>query len=154
VAQVAVWQGRRVHAFTRPGDEAAQRFARELGAAWAGASGDAPPEPLDAAIIFAPDGALVPLALRAVAPGGTVVCGGIHMSDIPSFPYRDLWEERVLRSVANLTRADGHELLGLAPRVPVRTHVTAYALGHANDALEDLRAGRFTGAAVVVPSLP
>jgi alcohol dehydrogenase, propanol-preferring len=154
VAQVAVWQGRRVHAFTRPGDEAAQRFARELGAAWAGASGDAPPEPLDAAIIFAPDGALVPLALRAVAPGGTVVCGGIHMSDIPSFPYRDLWEERVLRSVANLTRDDGHELLGLAPRVPVRTHVTAYALRHANDALEDLRAGRFTGAAVVVPSLP
>jgi propanol-preferring alcohol dehydrogenase len=153
VAQVAIWQGRRVHAFTRPGDEAAQRFALQLGAAWAGASGDAPPEPLDAAIIFAPDGALVPLALRAVAPGGTVVCGGIHMSDIPSFPYRDLWEERVLRSVANLTRADGHELLGLAPRVPVRTHVTAYALGHANDALEDLRAGRFTGAAVVVPSL-
>ena len=154
VAQVATWQGRRVHAFTRPGDEAAQRFARELGAVWAGASGDAPPEPLEAAIIFAPDGALVPLALRAVAPGGTVVCGGIHMSDIPSFPYRDLWEERVLRSVANLTRADGHELLGLAPRVPVRTHVTAYALRHANDALEDLRAGRFTGAAVVVPSLP
>jgi propanol-preferring alcohol dehydrogenase len=154
VAQVAAWQGRRVHAFTRPGDEAAQRFARELGVVWAGASGDAPPEPLDAAIIFAPDGALVPLALRAVAPGGTVVCGGIHMSDIPSFPYRDLWEERVLRSVANLTRADGVELLDLAPRVPVRTHVTAYALQHANDALEDLRAGRFTGAAVVVPSLP
>ena len=154
VAQVAAWQGRRVHAFTRPGDEAAQRFARELGVVWAGASGDAPPEPLDAAIIFAPDGALVPLALRAVAPGGTVVCGGIHMSDIPSFPYRDLWEERVLRSVANLTRADGIELLDLAPRVPVRTRVTAYALQHANDALEDLRAGRFTGAAVVVPSLP
>jgi alcohol dehydrogenase, propanol-preferring len=153
VAQVAAWQGRRVHAFTRPGDEAAQRFAREVGAVWAGASGDAPPEALDAAIIFAPDGALVPVALRAVAPGGTVVCGGIHMSDIPSFPYRDLWEERVLRSVANLTRADGVELLDVAPRVPVRTHVTAYALEDAGRALDDLRAGRFTGAAVVVPSL-
>jgi len=153
VAQVAAWQGRRVHAFTRPGDEAAQRFARQVGAVWAGASGEAPPEPLDAAIIFAPDGALVPLALRAVAPGGTVVCGGIHMSDIPSFPYRDLWEERVLRSVANLTRDDGVELLDLAPRVPVRTRVTAYPLEAVGDALEDLRAGRFTGAAVVVPSL-
>ena len=152
ICQVATWQGRRVHAFTKPGDEAAQRFARELGAVWAGASGDTPPEPLDAAIIFAPDGALVPLALRAVAPGGTVVCGGIHMSDIPGFRYRDLWEERVLRSVANLTRSDGVELLALAPGVPVHTHVTTYPLEAVGDALEDLRAGRFTGAAVVVPS--
>ena len=152
LAQIAVWQGREVFAFTRPGDEAAQRFARELGAAWAGASDQVPPTPLDAAIVFAPDGALVPLALRAVAPGGTVVCGGIHMSDIPSFPYRDLWEERVLRSVANLTRADGYELLALAPQVPVRTHVTTYPLEATGDALADLRAGRFTGAAVVVPS--
>jgi propanol-preferring alcohol dehydrogenase len=152
LAQVAAWQGREVFAFTRPGDEAAQRFARELGAVWAGASDQGPPAPLDAAIVFAPDGALVPLALRAVAPGGTVVCGGIHMSDIPGFPYRDLWEERVLRSVANLTRADGDELLGLAPQVPVRTRVTTYPLEATGDALADLRAGRFTGAAVVVPS--
>ena len=152
LAQVAAWQGREVFAFTRPGDEAAQRFARELGVAWAGASDEGPPTPLDAAIVFAPDGALVPLALRAVAPGGTVVCGGIHMSDIPGFPYRDLWEERVLRSVANLTRADGDELLALAPQVPVRTRVTTYPLEATGDALADLRAGRFTGAAVVVPS--
>ena len=151
LAQVATWQGRKVFAFTRSGDEAAQRFALELGAVWAGSSGQPPPAPLDAAIIFAPDGALVPLALRAVAPGGTVVCGGIHMSDIPGFPYADLWQERVLRSVANLTRADGDELLALAPRVPVRTHVTTYPLERAGDALTDLRAGRFTGAAVVVP---
>jgi propanol-preferring alcohol dehydrogenase len=151
LAQVAAWQGREVFAFTRPGDEAAQRFAVELGVAWAGASDQVPPTPLDAAIVFAPDGALVPLALRAVAPGGTVVCGGIHMSDIPGFPYRDLWEERVLRSVANLTRADGDELLALAPQVPVRTHVTTYPLEATGDALADLRAGRFTGAAVVVP---
>jgi alcohol dehydrogenase, propanol-preferring len=151
LVQVARAQGRRVHAFTRPGDDAAQAFARELGATWAGASGSAPPEPLDAAIIFAPDGALVPAALRAVAPGGTVVCGGIHMSDIPSFPYRDLWEERTIRSVANLTRRDGEEFLALAPQVPVRTHVHAYALAQANQALADLRAGRLTGAAVVVP---
>jgi propanol-preferring alcohol dehydrogenase len=151
IAQVATWQGRRVFAFTRPGDIAAQAFALELGASWAGSSEEQPPEPLDAAIVFAPDGALVPLALRAVAPGGTVVCGGIHMSDIPSFPYRTLWGERILRSVANLTRADAEEFLALAPEVPVRTHVTSYSLEDAGKALEDLRAGRFTGAAVITP---
>ena len=151
LVQVCRWQGRRVYAFTRAGDEAAQEFARELGAVWAGSSEDAPPEPLDAAIIFAPVGPLVPQALRALAPGGTVVCGGIHMSDIPSFPYSILWEERVLRSVANLTRLDGRELLALAPRVPVRTYVSTYALEDANSALADLRAGRFRGAAVIVP---
>ena len=149
--QICGWQGRQVYAFTRPGDEQAQDFARELGAVWAGSSEDPPPEPLDAAIIFAPVGALVPLALRALAPGGTVVCGGIHMSDIPAFPYSILWEERVLRSVANLTRRDGEELLALAPRVPVKTRVTTYPLHDANEALADLRAGRFTGAAVLVP---
>ncbi len=151
LAQICRWQGRRVFAFTRAGDQAAQSFALELGAAWAGASQDAPPEPLDAAIVFAPVGALVPLALRALAPGGTVVCGGIHMSEIPAFPYELLWEERVVRSVANLTRRDGEEFLELAPRTGVRTHVTTYPLGAANDALADLRAGRFTGAAVLVP---
>jgi alcohol dehydrogenase, propanol-preferring len=151
LAQVAEWQGRRVFAFTRPGDTAAQAFARELGAVWAGGADEAPPEPLDAAIVFAPDGALVPAALRVVAPGGTVVCGGIHMSDIPAFPYELLWGERVVRSVANLTRADGHEFLALAPQVPIRTHVTTYPLESANEALADLRAGRFTGAAVVIP---
>ncbi len=151
IAQVAVAQGRRVFAFTRTGDDAAQAFARELGAVWAGASEETPPEELDAAIIFAPDGALVPLALRALAPGGTVVCGGIHMSDIPSFPYRDLWQERAVRSVANLTRRDGHEMLALAPKVPVRTRVTSYPLADAAAALEDLRGGRLTGAAVLVP---
>jgi alcohol dehydrogenase, propanol-preferring len=151
VCQVARWQGREVLAFTRPGDTAAQAFARRLGAGWAGPSGAPPPAALDAAIVFAPDGALVPLALRALAPGGTVVCGGIHMSDIPSFPYADLWQERSVRSVANLTRADGEELLALAPRVPVRTEVTTYPLGDAGRALGDLRAGRLTGAAVVVP---
>jgi propanol-preferring alcohol dehydrogenase len=151
VCQVARWQGREVLAFTRPGDTAAQAFARRLGAAWAGPSGAAPPTALDAAIVFAPDGALVPLALRALAPGGTVVCGGIHMSDIPSFPYADLWQERSIRSVANLTRADGEELLALAPEVPVRTEVTTYPLADAGRALSDLRAGRLTGAAVVVP---
>jgi propanol-preferring alcohol dehydrogenase len=151
LAQVCASQGREVYAFTRAGDEAAQRFARELGAAWAGASEETPPQPLDAAIVFAPDGALVPLALAAVAPAGTVVCGGIHMSDIPSFPYSALWRERVLRSVANLTRADGHEFLTLAPQVPVKTRVRSYALADANQALDDLRAGRFTGAAVIVP---
>jgi propanol-preferring alcohol dehydrogenase len=149
VAQVARHQGREVLAFTRPGDDAAQALARRLGAAWAGASGDPPPAPLDAAIIFAPVGALVPAALRAVDRGGTVVCAGIHMTDIPTFPYRDLWEERTLRSVANLTRADGDELLALAPRVPVRTEVTTYPLDAAEEALADLRAGRFTGAAVL-----
>ncbi len=151
ICQVALWQGRRVYAFTRPGDERGQAFAREIGASWAGESAQRPPEQLDAAIIFAPDGSLVPLALRALAPGGTVVCGGIHMSDIPSFPYEILWQERSLRSVANLTRADGREMLELAPRVPVRTHVSTYALEDAGRALEDLRHGRFSGAAVVVP---
>ncbi|HEX4690556.1 MAG TPA: zinc-dependent alcohol dehydrogenase family protein [Solirubrobacteraceae bacterium] len=149
LAQVAAWQGREVYAFTRPGDERAQAFARELGATWAGGSGDTPPEPLDAAIVFAPDGALVPEALRVLAPGGVVVCSGIHMSDIPSFPYELLWHERQVRSVANLTRADGVEFLALAPQVPVRTRVTTYPLEAANEALADLRAGRFSGAAVL-----
>ena len=149
VAQVARHQGRRVFAFTRPGDDQAQQFARRLGAAWAGASDAQAPEPLDAAIIFAPVGALVPAALRAVAKGGTVVCAGIHMTDIPSLPYERLWEERVLRSVANLTRRDGAEFLALAPRVPVRTEVEAYPLERANEALERLRAGTVRGAAVL-----
>ncbi|WP_028064167.1 zinc-dependent alcohol dehydrogenase family protein [Solirubrobacter soli] len=152
LVQVARSQGRRVFAFVRPGDAAAQAFALRLGASWAGESGVAPPEPLDAAIIFAPDGALVPTALAALAPGGTLVLGGIHMSDIPAFPYELLWHERTIRSVANLTRADGHEFLDLAPRVPVHTEVTPYALEDAPRALDDLRAGRFSGAAVVVPS--
>jgi len=151
VAQVALHEGRRVFAFTREGDAGGQDFAREIGAEWAGASGEQPPEELDAAIIFAPAGALVPLALRFLGKGGTVVCAGIHMSDIPSFPYELLWGERVVRSVANLTRRDGEEFLALAPRVPVRTTVTAYPLARAGEALEDLRAGRFHGAAVVVP---
>ncbi len=151
LAQVARWEGRAVFAFTRSGDAAAQALARELGAVWAGASDDAPPEPLDAAIVFAPVGALVPAALAAVAPGGTVVCAGIHMSRIPSFEYELLWGERVLRSVANLTRADGVEFLALAPRVPVETHATTYSLADAGRALEDLRSGHLTGAAVVVP---
>jgi len=151
LAQVCSSQGREVYAFTRAGDQKTQAFARELGAVWAGASEDTPPEPLDAAIIFAPVGSLVPLALAAVAPGGTVVCGGIYMSDIPSFPYSALWQERSVRSVANLTRADAREFLPLAPQVPVRTHVTTYPLEQANEALADLRAGRFTGAAVLVP---
>jgi propanol-preferring alcohol dehydrogenase len=150
LVQVARWQQRRVFAFTRPGDAAAQALARELGAEWAGGSDEPPPEPLDAAIIFAPVGVLVPVALAAVAPGGTVVCAGIHMSDIPSFPYERLWHERSLRSVANLTRADGTEFLALAPRVPVRTHVTTYPLEDANEALDDLRSGRLVGAAVVL----
>ncbi len=151
LTQVCRSQGREVYAFTRAGDDAAQAFARELGAVWAGASDEPPPRPLDAAIVFAPDGALVPLALAAVAPAGVVVCGGIHMSDIPSLPYSALWQERVLRSVANLTRADGHEFLALAPEVPVQTRVSSYALADANQALADLHAGRFTGAAVIVP---
>jgi propanol-preferring alcohol dehydrogenase len=151
VTQVAVHEGRRVFAFTRPGDERTQAFARSLGAGWAGGSDEAGPEPLDAALIFAPAGELVPAALRALDRGGVVVCGGIHMSDIPSFPYRDLWEERVLRSVANLTRADAEELLALAPRVPIRTTTTTYPLADTARALEDLRAGRFEGAAVVLP---
>jgi alcohol dehydrogenase, propanol-preferring len=151
LAQVLVSQDREVYAFTRDGDEKTRAFARELGAVWAGASEQRPPQPLDAAIIFAPDGALVPLALQAVAPAGVVVCGGIHMSDIPSFPYSALWQERIVRSVANLTRTDGHEFLALAPEVPVKTRVTTYALEDANEALADLRAGRFSGAAVLVP---
>ncbi|HEX5308492.1 MAG TPA: zinc-dependent alcohol dehydrogenase family protein [Solirubrobacteraceae bacterium] len=150
VAQVATWQGREVFALSRPGDDAAQRFARELGAVWAGGSDAQPPQPLDAAIVFAPDGSLVPQALRALAPGGTVVCGGIHMSDIPAFPYEILWGERSVRSVANLTRRDAAEFLELAPRAGVRTTVTVYPLADAQRALEDLRAGRFGGAAVVV----
>ncbi len=151
VAQVAVHGGREVYAFTSPGDAEAQAFARELGAVWAGASTETPPDPLDAAIIFAPVGRLVPEALSRVAPGGTVVCAGIHMSDIPSFPYRILWQERSVRSVANLTRQDARDFLALAPRVPVRTHVRTYELADANRALADLRAGRLQGAAVLVP---
>jgi propanol-preferring alcohol dehydrogenase len=151
VTQVAVWEGRSVYAFTRPGDRQAQDFARRLGAVWAGASGDAPPDPLDAAILFAPVGALVPEALRRVDRGGTVVCAGIHMSDIPSFPYALLWQERTVRSVANLTRRDAEEFLALAPRVPVETHVQRYPLADANHALDDLRAGRVSGAAVLLP---
>ena len=151
ICQVAVSQGRRVFAFTRGDDTDTQAFARELGAEWAGDSLRPAPEPLDAALIFAPVGPLVPAALRATDRAGVVVCAGIHMSDIPSFPYEVLWEERVLRSVANLTRADGKEFLAVAPRVPVRTEVTEYPLERVNDALEDLRAGRFRGSAVVVP---
>lgn len=151
VAQVARWQGREVYAFTREEDEESRRFARELGAVWAGASGQAPPAPLDAAIIFAPVGSLVPLALRAVRKAGTVVCAGIHMSDIPSFPYSILWGERVVRSVANLTRRDGEEFLSLAPRVPVHTEIEVYPLSRANEALDALRAGRVRGAAVLRP---
>jgi propanol-preferring alcohol dehydrogenase len=149
VAQVARYQGRRVFAFTRPGDESAQSFARQLGAEWAGGSDVLPPVPLDAAIVFAPVGALVPRALKAIRRGGTVVCAGIHMSDIPSFPYELLWGERTLRSVANLTRRDGIEFLDLASQVRVRTEVRAYPLDEANRALEDLRAGNFSGAAVL-----
>jgi propanol-preferring alcohol dehydrogenase len=151
ICQVAVHQGREVYAFTRPGDTRTQAFARELGATWAGASDDTPPEPLDAAIIFAPAGPLVPEALRVLAPGGSVVCAGIHMSDIPSFAYHDLYGERTIRSVANLTRQDGHEFLALAPKVPIRTTVTAYPLERAEDALADLRSGAFEGTAVLLP---
>jgi propanol-preferring alcohol dehydrogenase len=160
VCQVASHQGRRVFALTRPGDAETQRFALELGAAWAGDTEGGSdvsepgekglPEPLDAAIVFAPAGELVPLALRAVAPGGTVVCAGIHMSDIPSFPYEILWGERTLRSVANLTRRDGEEFMALAPQIPVRTEVAEYPLERANAALDDLRGGRVRGAAVLV----
>ena len=151
IAQVAHHQGRRTYAFTRPGDTQAQVFARLLGVAWAGGSDESPPEPLDAAIIFAPIGALVPLALRAVRKGGRVVCAGIHMSDIPSFSYRLLWEERQLLSVANLTRADAAEFLTFAAAVPLQVRTTTYPLERANDALADLRAGRLEGAAVLVP---
>jgi propanol-preferring alcohol dehydrogenase len=149
VAQVAKHQGRKLFAFTRAGDEQGQAFARSLGADWAGSSDDTPPEPLDAAIIFAPVGALVPSALAATARGGIVVCAGIHMSDVPSFPYELLWGERSIHSVANLTRRDGEEFLELAPRVPVRTVIKSYRLEHANEALDDLRGGRFEGSAVL-----
>jgi alcohol dehydrogenase, propanol-preferring len=151
VAQVARWQGRRLFAFTRAGDEATQAFARELGAEWAGSSEEAPPEELDAAILFAPAGQLVPAALVVLAKGGTVVAAGIHMSDVPAFPYELLWGERSVRSVANLTRADGREFLDLAPRVPVRTYVEELPLSEANEALERLRSGRARGSLVLVP---
>ena len=149
LCQVAVHQGRRVFAFTREGDEEGQAFARDLGAEWAGSSTERPPEELDGAIVFAPVGALVPVALRACAPGAAVVCAGIHMSDIPAFPYEILWGERQVRSVANLTRRDGEEFLALAPVVPIRTSVSSYPLSEANAALDDLRAGRVSGAAVL-----
>ena len=151
ICQVAVHQGREVYAFTRPGDERTQEFAKSLGASWAGGTDEIPPVQLDAAIIFAPAGELVPGALKLLAPGGTVVCAGIHMSDIPSFPYEDLWHERTIRSVANLTRLDGEEFIALAPKVPVRTTITKYPLEQAETALGDLRAGRFEGTAVIVP---
>jgi len=151
IAQVARWQGRTLYGFTRPGDAAAQDFARRLGCAWAGGSDQAPPEPLDAAIIFAPVGALVPAALAAVRKGGRVVCGGIHMSDIPSFRYSLLWGERHILSVANLTRADAEEFMAIAPEVPVRTSVTRFPLDRANEALARLRAGEMEGAAVLLP---
>jgi propanol-preferring alcohol dehydrogenase len=151
VAQVATWQKRSVFAFTRPGDLATQDFARRLGATWAGGSDEMPPQPLDAAIIFATVGDLVPQALKAVRKGGCVVCAGIHMSDIPSFPYRLLWEERRIMSVANLTRQDGIDFLGLAPKIGIVTKTTSYPLTQANQAIADLRAGRFEGAAVLVP---
>ncbi|HKK14546.1 MAG TPA: zinc-dependent alcohol dehydrogenase family protein [Gammaproteobacteria bacterium] len=149
LAQVAVHEGKQIYAFTKPGDERSQEFARRLGAQWAGASGQAPPETLDAAIIFAPVGPLVVDALRVTDKGGSVVCGGIHMSDIPQFPYRLLWEERTVRSVANLTRRDGEELLAMAPRVPVATEVHTFPLAKANEALDQLRSGAFDGAAVL-----
>jgi alcohol dehydrogenase, propanol-preferring len=149
VAQVAVGQGRRVYAFTRPGDEAGQAFARRLGASWAGGSDQRPPHPLDAALIFAPVGALVVAALEATAPGGVVVCGGIHMSDVPTFPYHLLWEERSVRSVANLTREDGREFMRLAAELPIHTEVERFRLEEANEALARLRQGHITGAAVL-----
>jgi propanol-preferring alcohol dehydrogenase len=148
--QVAGFEGREVYAFTRRGDDAGQEFARKLGAVWAGASEDEPPKPLDAAIIFAPVGELVPAALKAVTKGGSVICAGIHMSDIPSFPYSILWGERMVKSVANLTRRDGQEFMELAPKVPVRTEVNEYPLTKVNEALDDLRQGRFVGAGVIV----
>jgi len=151
ICQVAVHQGREVYAFTRAGDTTTQDFARSLGAVWAGGSDERPPEQLDGALIFASAGELVPAALKALAPGGTVVCAGIHMTDIPSFPYEDLWHERTIRSVANLTRQDGHEFLELAPRVPVHSTITTYPLAQAESALADLRAGRFEGTAVLIP---
>jgi alcohol dehydrogenase, propanol-preferring len=154
LTQIAAWQGKRVYAFTRDGDDQTQRFARSLGAVWSGGAGDVPPVRLDAAIIFAPAGELVPLALERVAKGGRVVCAGIHMSDIPSFPYRILWGERTVCSVANLTRADGYELLALAPVADVRTEVAAYPLERTAEALADLRDGRIRGAAVVTMKQP
>ena len=153
VAQVAIHEGREVYAFTREHDTVTQDFAKRLGAVWAGPSTALPSRPLNAALIFAPVGALVPAALQAISKGGTVVCAGIHMTDIPAFPYSLLWGERVLRSVANLTRADGLEFLSLAPGIPVKTHSIAYPLSQANEALADLRAGRFSGAAVLIPSM-
>ena len=150
VTQVARYEGREVFAFTRRGDATAQDFARRMGATWAGGSDEAPPELLDAAIIFAPDGSLVPAALKALRKGGVVVCGGIHMSDIPSFAYRDLWEERTIRSVANLTRQDGYEFLEIAPKVPVRTTTQPFPVEEANEALHRLRSGQLTGAAVLM----
>jgi propanol-preferring alcohol dehydrogenase len=150
IAQVAIYESRQIFAFTRPGDDAGQDFARKLGAVWAGGSDQMPPEKLDAAIIFAPVGALVPLALRALVKGGIVVCGGIHMSDIPSFPYIDLWGERTICSVANLTRRDGEEFLSIAPRVPVQTQTEAFSLEQANVALDRLRSGKLNGAAVLI----
>jgi alcohol dehydrogenase, propanol-preferring len=151
IAQVARWQGRDVFAFTRSGDDAAQAFAKTLGACWVGSSNDLPPEPLDCAIIYAPVGALVPAALRAVRKGGRVVCAGIHMSDIPSFPYDILWHERELKSVANLTRQDGEQFFKIVPQAGISTHTTPYPLRNANEALTDLRNGRLQGAAVLVP---
>jgi len=151
IAQVARWQGRQVFAFTRTGDVAAQAFAKKLGAVWAGSSEDTPPEPLDCAIIYAPVGLLVPLALRAVRKGGRVVCAGIHMSDIPSFPYDILWHERELKSVANLTRKDGEEFFKIVPKAGIETQTVSYPLARANEALDDLRSGRLHGAAVLVP---
>ncbi len=150
ITQIAAHQGKRIYAFTRPGDLEGQAFARRLGAVWTGASGERPPEALDAALIFAPAGRLIVDALRATCKGGVIVCGGIHMSDIPAFPYRLLWEERVIRSVANLTRQDAEELLSLAPQVPIKTHVQAFVLEEANEALRRLREGAIEGAAVLV----
>jgi len=151
ITQVAVHQGREVYAFVTPGDDRAMRFAREVGAVWAGPSTEPPPVPLDCALIFAPVGRLVPEALSRITPGGTVVCAGIHMSDIPAFPYRLLWEERTVRSVANLTRADAEQFLRLAADVPLHMQIQVYPLADANVALDDLRAGRLSGAAVLVP---
>jgi propanol-preferring alcohol dehydrogenase len=150
IAQVAVYQGKKVYAFTKAGDKSAQEFALKLGAVWAGDSNEMPPEKLDAAIIFAPVGSLVPAALKATDRGGVIVCGGIHMSDIPSFPYNLLWEERVIKSVANLTRQDGEELLDLAPKIPIKTETKLYGLEKANEALNDLREGKLQGAAVLI----
>ncbi|MDZ7659553.1 MAG: alcohol dehydrogenase catalytic domain-containing protein [Fodinibius sp.] len=152
LTQVALHQNKEVYAFTRPGDKKGQQFAKNLGAAWAGGSETLPPQKLDAAIIFAPVGPLVPQALKAVKKGGKVICAGIHMSDIPSFPYNDLWEERSIESVANLTRRDGTEFMQLAPEVPIESQVTTYPLTHANQALDDLRAGNFDGSAVLTIS--